>query len=143
LGPVVDPQTVHQAKFSMGSVLGLAATRGSAGMADFEDYFKAPETLAFARKVSMTFDDEVEAAYPARWIGKVDVETVDGRRFEGRVDEPKGDPGNTLSAVELQTKALGLAKFSGAASAEEMRAWLPLFADLAKAPRAPRFFGTQ
>src|SRR5438094_3195191 len=25
LGPVVDPQTVHQAKFSMGTVLGLVA----------------------------------------------------------------------------------------------------------------------
>jgi 2-methylcitrate dehydratase PrpD len=141
LGPVVDPQTVHQAKFSMGSVLGLAATRGSAGMADFETYFKQPETIAFARKVSMKLDPEVEAAYPARWIGKVDVETMDGRRFEGRVDEPKGDPGNTLSTAELQTKALGLARFSKAATADEMKAWIPLFANLSNAPRAPRFFG--
>jgi 2-methylcitrate dehydratase PrpD len=141
LGPVVDPQTVHQAKFSMGSVLVLAATRGSAGMADFETYFKQPETIAFARKVSMKLDPEVEAAYPARWIGKVDVETMDGRRFEGRVDEPKGDPGNTLSTAELQTKALGLARFSKAATADEMKAWIPLFANLSNAPRAPRFFG--
>ena len=66
---------------------------------------------------------------------------MDGRKFEGRVDEPKGDPGNTLSTAELQTKALGLASFSKAATAEEMKAWIPLFANLANAPRAPRFFG--
>ncbi len=141
LGPVVDPQTVHQAKFSMGAVLGLAATRGSVGMADFEAYFKEPDALAFARKVSMGLDPEVEAAYPARWIGKVDVETVDGRWFEGRVDEPKGDPGNTLSGAELEAKALGLASFSKAATAEEMQGWLPLFANLTEASTAPRFFG--
>jgi 2-methylcitrate dehydratase PrpD len=31
LGPVVDPQTVHQAKFSMGTVLGLIAVKGAPG----------------------------------------------------------------------------------------------------------------
>jgi 2-methylcitrate dehydratase PrpD len=140
LGPVVDPQTVHQAKFSMGSVLGLAATRRSAGMFDFEGYFNAAETRAFSAKVEMAFDAEVEAAYPQRWIGKVDVETVDGRTLSGRVDEPKGDPGNTLSRPELEAKALGLAAFSHAASAEEMRAWFPLFTGLGAANAAPRFF---
>jgi 2-methylcitrate dehydratase PrpD len=140
LGPVVDPRTVHQAKFSMGSVLALAATRRSAGMSDFRDHFADPDTVEFASKVSMQFDSEVQDAYPARWIGKVVVETVDGRKLEGRVDEPKGDPGNSLSRDELETKAISLAAFSGAASPEEMRRWLPLFWGLAAAERAPRFF---
>ncbi|HSF48801.1 MAG TPA: MmgE/PrpD family protein, partial [Burkholderiales bacterium] len=63
-----------------------------------------------------------DSAYPARWIGKVTVETRDGRTLHGRIDEPKGDPGNTLSRAELEEKALRLADFSGAASAAEMRA---------------------
>jgi 2-methylcitrate dehydratase PrpD len=140
LGPVTDPQTAHQAKFSMGSVLGLAATRRSAGMFDFEHFFKAPETVAFARKVSMAFDPEVQAAYPERWIGKVDVETVDGRKLEGRVDEPKGDPGNTLTRAEIEAKALGLAAFSRSATPEEMRRWFAIFSGLERALQAPRFF---
>ena len=49
----------------------------------------------------MELDPEVDAAYPARWIGKVTVHTIDGRVLHGRVDEPKGDPGNTLSRAEL------------------------------------------
>ena len=121
LGPVVDPQTVHQAKFSMGTVLGLIACFGSAGLSEFEDRFRDPAVVALREKVRMVLDAEVDAAYPARWIGKVTVETTDGRSFAGRVDEPKGDPGNTLSRDELEQKALRLARFSGAATDAEMR----------------------
>lgn len=71
----------------------------------------------------------------------MEVETADGRRIAGRVDEPKGDPGNTLSRAELEAKALGLAEFSGSASPEEMSDWFPLFFDLGAAARAPHFFG--
>lgn len=89
----------------------------------------------------MAFDPEVQAAYPERWIGKVEVETVDGRRLAGRVDEPKGDPGNTLSRAELEAKAQGLAEFSHSATPEEMSRWFPLFFGLSGANPAPRFFG--
>ena len=143
LGPAADPRTVHQAKFSMGSVLALAATRKSAGMFDFERFFQAPQTKDFARKVSMVFDPEVQAAYPQRWIGKVEVETVDGRRLTGRVDEPKGDPGNTLSRAELEAKARGLAEFSHSATPDEMTRWFLLFSTLATASQPPRFFGPE
>jgi 2-methylcitrate dehydratase PrpD len=122
LGPVVDPQTVHQAKFSMGTVLGLIAQFGSAGLTEFDSAYQDPRIAAFRDKVVMRLDQEVDTAYPARWIGKVTVETLDGRSFDGRVDEPKGDPGNTLSREELERKALRLAQFGDAASEAEMRA---------------------
>jgi 2-methylcitrate dehydratase PrpD len=122
LGPVTNPQTVHQAKFSMGTVLGLIAQFQNAGMKEFDEAFDDIGIRAFRDKVGMELDQEIDTAYPARWIGRVTVETVDGQRFEGRVDEPKGDPGNTLSREELEQKALRLAAFSGAASEDEMRA---------------------
>jgi 2-methylcitrate dehydratase PrpD len=140
LGPVVDPQTVHQAKFSMGTVLGLIATRRRAGMSDFDAHFRESGTIDFARKVGMAFDRDIDAAYPQRWIGKVTVETTDGRTLRARVDEPKGDPGNTLSRRELEDKALGLAAFASAVSAEEMRAMFQQVWTLAEASRAPHFF---
>ena len=96
LGPVVNPQTVHQSKFSMGTVLAMVALHGRAGMAEFDAHYADPAARAFCDKVQMTLDAEVDSAYPARWIGKVVVDTTDGRRLAGRVDEPKGDPGNTL-----------------------------------------------
>lgn len=121
LGPVTDPQTVHQAKFSMGTVLGLIATQGRAGLAEFDALFRDPAVREIAARVSMELDPEVDTAYPARWIGKVTVTTKDGLRIAGRVDEPKGDPGNTLSRAELEDKALRLAAYRTGASDAEMR----------------------
>ena len=120
LGPVTDPQTVHQAKFSMGTVLGLIGECGEAGLVEFDEKFKDPGVVAVREKTKMVLDPEVDTAYPQRWIGKVSVKTVDGREFDGRVDEPKGDPGNTLSRPELEHKARKLAAYSGAATDEEM-----------------------
>jgi 2-methylcitrate dehydratase PrpD len=69
----------------------------------------------------MQLDAEVDAAYPVRWIGKVVVETNDGRTLHGRVDEPKGDPGNTLTRAEIEDKAVRLAAYQGGASDAETR----------------------
>ena len=71
----------------------------------------------------MVLDPEVDARLP----GALDrqgqrSQTRDGRALRGRVDEPKGDPGNTLSRAELEDKALRLAAYRGGASEAEMRA---------------------
>ena len=128
LGPVTDPQTVHQAKFSMGTVLGLIAVHGRAGLNEFDAHWRDAAVRAVHDKVTMQLDTEVNTAYPARWIGKVVVETGDGRTFEAKVLEPKGDPGNTLTRAELEDKALQLAAYRDGATRDEMqrviaRAW--------------------
>ena len=141
LGPVTDPQTVHQSKFSMGTVLAMIAVHGRAGLAEFDAHYRDPAVVAFRDKVAMAADAQVEAAYPARWIGKVDVETTDGRRFSARVDEPRGDPGNTLTRAELEHKALRLAAYRGGASSEETQRLIGLVWGMAEAPTVPVFLG--
>jgi len=135
LGPVADPQTVHQAKFSMGTVLGVIATFRRAGLAEFQQHFRDPRVVAFRARVRMVQDAEVEAAYPQRWIGKVDVETRAGRTLSARIDDPKGDPGNTLTRAEVEAKAVRLAEFSGAATSAEMRGAIERIFGIAGAPR--------
>nr|WP_175801732.1 MmgE/PrpD family protein [Burkholderia anthina] len=120
LGPVVNPQTIHQAKFSMGTVLGLVSAYGHAGVREFDAHYASPDIARFRDKVRMELDPEVDAAYPARWIGKVTVTTKDGRTLEGRVDDPKGDPGNTLSRAELEHKVRTLALYADAATEAEV-----------------------
>ena len=122
LGPVVDPQTVHQSKFSMGTVLALIALRNSADLAGFDAALKDRAVEAFRDRVTMALDEEVDAAYPQRWIGKVTVTTTDGRELSGRVDEPKGDPGNSLSRPEIEDKALRLGTYLGAATDQQVKA---------------------
>ena len=89
----------------------------------------------------MELDAEVDAAYPQRWIGKVTVHTTDGRVLQGRVDEPKGDPGNTLSRPEITTKALQLAAFSGGATPTEMQSAVDALWQVAQWPHAITLLG--
>jgi 2-methylcitrate dehydratase PrpD len=129
LGPVTDPQTIHQSKFSMGFVLALIANFGRAGLADFTDAALREQPLrAFHDRVAMVLDPEVDAAYPKRWLGRVSVVLKDGRTLEQKISSPKGDPDNVLSRAELEDKAIRLGAYTGGATADEMgrviqRAW--------------------
>ncbi|HEU5200235.1 MAG TPA: MmgE/PrpD family protein [Ktedonobacterales bacterium] len=121
LGPVTNPQTVHQAKFSMAFVLALIALSGSASVTDFTDEALHNSAIrGFLPRVEMILDPEIDRAYPERWIGLVEVETSDGRRLTSRVDVPKGDPGNTLNRAELEAKARRLASYQQAATPTEI-----------------------
>lgn len=144
LGPVTDPKTVHQAKFSMGTVLGLIAVHGVADLDAFERYaLTDPRVAAFRNKVRMVRDAEVDALYPKRWVGKVTATSTLGRALDARVDEPKGDPGNTLASAEIDAKAIRLAAFRGGATEAEMRKLLKQFSRLEEGENAPLFAAWQ
>ena len=135
LGPVTDPQTIHQSKFSMGFVLALIANLGRAGLADFTDAsLQERQVRVFHDKVKMVLDPEVDAAYPKRWLGRVSVTLQDGRTLEKKITSPKGDPDNVLSRAELEDKALRLCGYTGGASAEEMRRVIARVWSLHEAP---------
>ncbi len=127
LGMVDEPTTIHQAKFSMGTVLGLIAIYGSAGVLDFQDRaLQSEEVARFRSRVSMALDPEVDKAYPAKWLGRIEVITTDGRRLSAAIDDPKGDPGNPLSRDELEEKFHRLVAFSQAATqaeADQLISW--------------------
>jgi 2-methylcitrate dehydratase PrpD len=141
LGPVVEPTSVHQSKFSMGTVLGLIAQQRRAGLPEFDAALNDPAIAAFRKRVTMQLDTEVDTAYPQQWIGKVTVTTADGRSFSARVDEPKGDPGNTLSRSEIEDKALRLGTYRNAATKEESQALIGKVWDLSRTELVGRFIG--
>jgi len=141
LGPVTNPQSVHQSKFSMGFVLAMIALNGRAGITEFTDTaLNDPEVRAFCDKVKMVLDARVDQAYPKRWLGHVEAVTRDGRRLEMRVDTPKGDPENSLSRAELEDKAVRLAISQGGATAEEMRGVIARIWQLRNMPDPKIFF---
>lgn len=120
LGTVQEPRSVHQAKFSMGFVLALIAVRGHVSVSDFGDAtVRDPALRAFARRVQMVEDPDIDAAYPEHWMGRVVVQTQAGETVEALVQTPKGDPDNPLTRAELEAKALHLAQFAGGADAGE------------------------
>jgi len=114
LGPVTAPTTPHQAKFSMPFVLATAVVRGHAGVDDFgEASLDDPAILAFADRVDMVLDPEIDADYPARWRGRVDIETVAGRHLRSEVEAARGEPDNPLTLDEVAMKARGLIAHGG------------------------------
>lgn len=139
LGPVTNPTSVHQSKFSMGTVLGLIAQHRRAGLPEFDAALNDATIAAFRGLVTMQLDTEVDTAYPRQWIGKVTVQTRDGKTLSARVDEPKGDPGNTLSRTEIEDKALRLSTYRNAATKEEGQALIKHVWDLEKAEMVGRF----
>ncbi|MDH3282361.1 MAG: MmgE/PrpD family protein [Gammaproteobacteria bacterium] len=121
LGPVTDPSTVHQSKFSMGFVLALIAARRRAGIAEFTDEALGnPELRRLGEKVEMILDAEIDAMYPQRWSSRVEVDIADGRTLNTTINVPKGDPENPLSRDELEDKARALAAYAGGASRDEV-----------------------
>jgi 2-methylcitrate dehydratase PrpD len=89
-------------------------------MVEFDAYLADAPARRFLNRIEMRLDPEIDAAYPGRWIGKVSVMTTDGSVLHGRVDEPKGDPGNTLTREEIDAKARRLAYYGKAVVAGEM-----------------------
>ncbi len=143
LGPVTDPQTIHQSKFSMGFVLAQVAVNGRAGLADFtEQSLRDPRLRAFHDMVKMVLDPEIDRAYPARWMGRVAVKTRDGKSVEHKIASPRGDPDNTLSRADLEDKALRLATYAGGASGAEMKKVIARIWRLREARDVRNFFSS-
>ena len=87
-------------------------------------------------------DPEVRSYPSGDRVAKVTVATTDGRALHGRVDEPKGDPGNTLSRGEITAKALRLAAYGGAVSAAQAEAAVASLWQVAQWPRVGQLLPT-
>lgn len=117
LGLVDVPITIHQAKFSMGTVLGLIAVHGDAGLNSFKNYaLTDPNVIQFRSKVKMVLDHEVDSNYPKKWFGKVSLKTLNKGNYSILITDPKGDPLNTLTQEELEQKFERLCDFSNTLS---------------------------
>ncbi|KAL8280841.1 hypothetical protein RQP46_006845 [Phenoliferia psychrophenolica] len=116
LSPAEAARTIHESKFSMGFVLAVIAKKRSALLNDFDEAaLTDPQIRALQSRVKMVHDESIQAEYPGRWIGHVFVETVDGKKYDERVEAVKGDPDNTLSREEIMVKGRSLAAFGGGA----------------------------
>src|SRR5690606_5789967 len=94
-----------------------------------ETGIRDPEVLAMARKVRWEIDPEAERLWPKRYPCEVTITLVDGRSVSSRVEWPKGDPENAVTAEEVQHKFLTLASaVLGGAGAEASYAAIALIA---------------
>lgn len=99
-----DPATLEQAQFSLPFCLAAAALEGPHSLLPMSmDMLGRARLAAFARKVRLHLDPEMESAFPARAGARLAVRTARGV-FSRKVLHPRGDPANPFSAEELASK---------------------------------------
>jgi 2-methylcitrate dehydratase PrpD len=99
-----DPDSLEAAQYSLPFCLGVAATQGRAALLPLKaESLHRRETVAFARRVSLAVDPELDRLFPEKTAARV-VVAAGGKRFEKRVTDPFGDPLNPMGFDHLTAK---------------------------------------
>jgi len=113
------PESEYAAKFSLQHTVAAALTDDEVTFASFDE--AARERLSPLRdKVSVNLSEELEAAYPARWGGTVEVTLNDGSVLREERQDALGDPESPLSRDRLIAKACALFRHGGAECPEQL-----------------------
>jgi 2-methylcitrate dehydratase PrpD len=104
------PRTAMEARFSLKYAVASALARGSVRLSAFEpSQLEDPVTRELMRRIDVTVDPELDAAFPAQRAARIAIQTRDGRRGKYLQATRKGDPEAPLSDAELDQKYLELA----------------------------------
>ncbi len=87
---------------SLQFISAVVLTDGAALLEQFsETRIREPSILELARRVEVVVDPELDPLYPKRYPNRVAIVLRDGRRFEARVDFPKGSLERPLSFEDV------------------------------------------
>lgn len=104
---------VNSAKMSIPYSLAVALVTGKAGLDEYSEELVADSLiLNITSKISVKDVDELTQWCPQKRIAVVKVETKTGT-YSSRIEYPKGEPENPLSADEFRQKFNGLMSFAG------------------------------
>ncbi len=99
------PRTGLEGKFSMEYCIAAALVHGQMGLAQFTDTsVQDMRVQDLLRRVRLTHPDQDHPDWDTMCPDVVEVVLHDGRRFQQRVDLPKGDPALPLTWEELVAK---------------------------------------
>ncbi|MFT9846207.1 MmgE/PrpD family protein [Aneurinibacillus sp. REN35] len=99
------PHNVLAAKFSIPYALAVRLWSGIADHTVFADRWLGNEEVrAFARKVTVRNDSELEKEYPSIMPAVVTITCTDGRVYEARCDIAEGGPGKAFTPEALIAK---------------------------------------
>ncbi|MGI9535484.1 MAG: MmgE/PrpD family protein [Desulfocapsaceae bacterium] len=106
----LNPLSVVDAQFSMPFGAALAILRKDAFLNRYQmDEINDPGIRECMKRIHCIREPELNKKFPRKWPARVAIQTTDGKKFEHRLDHPKGDPENPLSWDELIVKFTSLA----------------------------------
>jgi len=104
-----EPRTPAEGRFSLKYVVATALTHGSVRLAAFEpSRLNDPATRALIKRINVSIDPELDAAFPGKRAARVAIRAR-GRREEHLQPTRIGDPDAPLSDAQLEAKYLELA----------------------------------
>ena len=110
LGNNPRPATNSEAQFSVPFCVAAAAVRGPESLLPMDRALLTDrEVLALAERISVEFDGDMEAKFPALAPARVRM-VVGPSLFNTEVEHPFGDPGNPMSRADIQRKFNALTK---------------------------------
>jgi 2-methylcitrate dehydratase PrpD len=118
----LSPRTIVEAQFSIPYTVAAAWIDGKPGIGHFSDEgLKRTDVLALASRVKPYVDAEIDRDW-SRFVtpARVIIEFRDGRRFETRVDYPKGHPKNVMRSEEFASKTKDCARFTARPMAPDL-----------------------
>ena len=104
----------YSAKMSLPYATAAGLIYGRAGLQEFsEEAVKDEKTLGLTRKITVSADDQLSAAFPGIQAAVVTIHMKDGSAYTDRVDFPKGEPENPLTDAEFRARYDGLMDYAG------------------------------
>lgn len=100
------PPSYSKAQMSLPFTLATALVHGEVFLDQYtEANLGNPRTLSVAERVTVIADAAMDDLQNAgKWPARVVVRTIDGRKYEGSVDYPRGSPQHPLTAEQLERK---------------------------------------
>lgn len=103
----------YSAKMSIPYATAAGLIYGKAGLQEFsEQAVQGAEILALTKKIKVSADDKLSAAFPGIQAAIVTIKTANGE-YTDRVDFPKGEPENPLDDREFKDRYDGLMAYAG------------------------------
>ncbi|WP_319481180.1 MmgE/PrpD family protein [uncultured Draconibacterium sp.] len=104
---------ITSAKMSIPYGISVAMILGNAGLYEYtEDIISKQEILDLTSKVTVVFDEELDALVPQKRPAKVEVVLNDNSVFTSIVELAKGEPENPLTENEAKNKFKSLCQFA-------------------------------
>ena len=112
-----DFKEIHgesSARMSIPFSVAVALATGKAGIAEFaEPYVSDPSLLDLTQRVDIIPSEVLSSLVPDKRVAIVEVALRNGKVFSEKVEYPKGEPENPLSAEENYAKFLSMATHAG------------------------------
>ena len=119
----------YSAKMSIPYATAAGLIYGKAGLQEFsEDAVRGAELLDLTRKVKVSADAGLSAAFPGIQAAIVTIKTKNGE-FTDRVDFPKGEPENPLTDEEFRERYDGLMEYAGVDAARRSAVFDTVYED--------------